>query len=456
MSARATTPLPVAPARPDADTKTRTTCVSPSAQAALVLVPTHPIACDAFSAIGLECDPASHDSGVHRAGPEPLILSDRSGDRIELAARLTRWDSEPGHPAEDEVIVDLGVGLLELKSPTAVREVRARLSRFTEHLDQLADQLVALQNERLRQAASDPATDLGRLLAEHNISVLVANGPNAAWLDSALLMELSQGGGDTLLLPPGAELPEILTYVREAIPGRVTNRSAGRSARSDSSAPPPSAGVLEPALIDDGLAAYLAEHGLRLIRETDRRHIEVCRLGNDMHILVPAEASSDQILDCARRHVANRSPIVQHGRTWTYINRVDGAQRTVTCPSFCRNDHSSEILSPTHPADIWHQDHGVGVHVPLSDSNEPATPWRVLEPQLAVIPESEISEKHRMPHVVVEFAEDIWTDPLGPDELAALIETLSGGLDKLRVMHNKLVTARADWPTTPCRKNLTS
>ncbi|MET9715260.1 hypothetical protein ABZZ46_07590 [Streptomyces rochei] len=409
-------------------------------------------ACDAFAAVGLTCDPASHAVGTHHTLPTPFVLSGQSGERIELRARLAHWDHEPGHPGhpvENEVVLDLGVELLELKSPTEVRNAQAQLLRFAERVGQLADQLQVLQNDQLRRAVTDPTTELGQLLAEQNIPVLIADGPNAALLDSPLLFQLDQVDRDTLLLPPGAEPNDILRYVRDAIPQRAANRAAGRPAWDEPTdpsltAPPPP----EQTSLEDELSTYLAEHGLRLVRETGRTHVDIGRLANDMCIVVPADMAPEAVLECARKHVAGREPVVKHGRTWTYIDREDGAQRTVTCPSFCSNDHSRDILTPTYAQDIWHQDHAEGVRVSLTDTHEPPTPWRVLEPQLAVVPRSTGLEGCDVPHVNIELVDGVWTNPLGPDELAEFIETLSDGLEKLRLMHSKLVSARADWPTT--------
>ena len=403
--------------------------------------PSEAARCEIFAAARLLCDTEGHGDGVHRARATPLVLSDRPGDRVELSARLTHWEREPGHPAEDEVVVSLGVELLELRTPAAVHEVRAQLSRLVDTLNQTADDLARLQRERLRQAVSDPTTELGQLLAAQEIPVLVADGPNAALLDRPLLCRLTRDGRDTLLLPPDAELPDTLAYVRETIPLRATDGSVENADPVLSTTRP------EHTSIEDELDAYLAEHDLRLIREADCRRIEICRRGNDMVIIAPADTTPETTLDCARRHVTGHAPRIKHGRTWTYTDRPEGDQRTVTCPSFCRNDHSSDILMPTHGVDIWHQDHGVGVHVHLSDTNDPPVTWRVLEPQLAVIPSSDSPKGYEVPHVNVEFVEGVWTGPLGPDELSEFIETLADGLDKIRAMHAKLVTAQADWPT---------
>ncbi|MEU9340322.1 hypothetical protein AB0D74_03735 [Streptomyces sp. NPDC048278] len=411
-------------------------------------MPASALPCDAFAGVGLSCDCDGHESEVHHSDASPIALADRPGSRIDLNGRLVRWDAEPGHPTEFEVVVDLGVELLEFQTPAAVREARTQLSHLTSRLDRLADQLTVLQNEQLRQAVADPETELGRLLAEHGIHVLVADGPNADALDEPLLAELGEDAHDTLLLPPGARLPDILEHVRAAIPQREANRAAGRPAWAENTAVAttsvPHVNAKDEA--ESEMIVYLAAHDLHLIRESGRSHIDICRLGNDLCIVVPTETLPEAVLECARKHVAGRSPVVKHGRKWTYIDRSDMTQRTATCTDFCRNDHSRDILTPTYAADIWHQDHGVGVQIPLSDTHELATPWRVLEPQLAVTPGADDSDGYQVPHVNIEFVEGVWSGPLGPDELADFIDALSDGLATLRLMHGKLVAARADWP----------
>lgn len=424
-------------------------CPSSGAQIGLTPVPTSALACDAFASVGLSCHCAGHESEVHYSESVTITLSDRPGDCVELNGRLARWDAEPGHPEEFEIVVSLGVELLELKTSAAAREVRAQLSDFAGRLDLLADQLTCLQNEQLRQNVTDPATELGRLLAGHGIRVLVADGPNAEALEEPLLVEFRNDAHSSLLLPPGSQPHDILEYVREAVVQFEAARAAGSHVRVETAAaattsvPHPNA----KSEAESEMMAYLTAHDLRLLRESDRSHIEICRRGNDLYVIAPAEALPEAVLECARNHVTARGPKVKHGRTWMYVERSDMTLRAATCAEFCRNDHSRDILSPTSATDIWHQDQGIGVEVCLSDTNEPATPWRVLEPQLTVIPGLDDAEGYQVPHVNIEFVEGVWSGPLGPDQLAEFIGTLSDGLAGLRLMHSKLIAARADWPS---------
>ncbi|MFF7473565.1 hypothetical protein [Streptomyces sp. NPDC008092] len=220
--------------------ETATHSPSVGGQTGLALVPTSTPPCDAFARVGLSYDCGGHESEVHHSDSAPIVLSDRPGDGIDLNGRLVRWDAEPGHPTEFEIVVDLGVELLELKTPSPVREAQTQLSRLTDRLDLLADQLAVLQNEQLRQAVIDPATELGRLLADHGIRVLVADGPNAQALEEPLLVELEDDARDTLLLPPGARVSGILEHVRKAIHQREANRAAGRPAWAEPALPSPS------------------------------------------------------------------------------------------------------------------------------------------------------------------------------------------------------------------------
>nr|WP_217144175.1 hypothetical protein [Streptomyces sp. AC627_RSS907] len=64
---------------------------------------------------------------------------------------------------------------------------------------------------------------------------------------------------------------------------------------------------------------------------------------------------------------------------------------------------------------------------------------------LAVDPDSTVSPAYRVPHVLVEVAADMYTRPMGPDQLAGFIETVAGQLEELRAMHPRLTAARAEW-----------
>jgi hypothetical protein len=40
---------------------------------------------------------------------------------------------------------------------------------------------------------------------------------------------------------------------------------------------------------------------------------------------------------------------------------------------------------------------------------------------------------------------DVYTRPMGPDQLAVFIETVAGQLKELRAMYTRLSTARVEW-----------
>lgn len=64
---------------------------------------------------------------------------------------------------------------------------------------------------------------------------------------------------------------------------------------------------------------------------------------------------------------------------------------------------------------------------------------------LTLGPDSTVSPAHRLPHVLVEVAADLYTRPMDPNQRAEFIETVAGQLEELRAMHPRLTTARTEW-----------
>ncbi|QFQ96832.1 hypothetical protein F9278_12055 [Streptomyces phaeolivaceus] len=98
-----------------------------------------------------------------------------------------------------------------------------------------------------------------------------------------------------------------------------------------------------------------------------------------------------------------------------------------------------------HPADVHHQMYGAVASAEYTEAYEEYESWQVLCAHLAVSPDSTVSPAHRVPHVQVEVAADMYTRPMGPDQLAEFIETVAGQLEELRAMHPRLTAARAEW-----------
>lgn len=132
-------------------------------------------------------------------------------------------------------------------------------------------------------------------------------------------------------------------------------------------------------------------------------------------------------------------------RTWTYVRRSDRATVSVTCPSWCERDHKMSQYLTENPEDITHQACGREATV---EANGDGTyeEWRLLGSQLDAAPDAEDAH-YREPHVMVELVDDVWSRPMGPDELAAFIGTVEGQLAELRAMHGRLVAVRAGWDT---------
>ncbi|PIM73012.1 hypothetical protein CTU88_04105 [Streptomyces sp. JV178] len=131
-------------------------------------------------------------------------------------------------------------------------------------------------------------------------------------------------------------------------------------------------------------------------------------------------------------------------RTWMYDDRY-GTRHTVTCPSWCTTDHTFEMKGKPHPADVHHQMYGAVASAEYTEAYEEYESWHVLCAHLAVSPDSTVSPAYRVPHVQVEVAADMYTRPMGPDQLAEFIETVAGQLEELRAMYPRLTAARAEW-----------
>lgn len=129
-------------------------------------------------------------------------------------------------------------------------------------------------------------------------------------------------------------------------------------------------------------------------------------------------------------------------RIWAYVDR-NGAAHPVVCPSWCENGHEGSQEFGEHPSDISHHAYGHEATVRATDAGT-YEDWRLLSVQLAVGPDDE-DPARRTPHVLVELVDDVWSQPMGPDELAVFIGTVEGQLAELRKMHARLVQARAEY-----------
>ncbi|MDW4904439.1 hypothetical protein RB628_03570 [Streptomyces sp. ADMS] len=129
-------------------------------------------------------------------------------------------------------------------------------------------------------------------------------------------------------------------------------------------------------------------------------------------------------------------------RTWTYTRQGDRAIVSVTCPSWCESDHRTDQYLTTAPEDIHHEAYGREVTV---KANETGTyeDRRILSAKLTVAPDSDEAQC-RAPHVQAEIVDDVWSRPMGPDELGAFIGAVAGQLDELRALHTRLVAIRAE------------
>jgi hypothetical protein len=129
-------------------------------------------------------------------------------------------------------------------------------------------------------------------------------------------------------------------------------------------------------------------------------------------------------------------------RTWTYTRRGDNAKVAVTCPAWCTASHEMNQYRTETPEDIRHQVYGREATVEATD-NGTYEDWRILGAQLDAAPDAE-DLHYRQPHVMVELVDDVWSRPMGPEQLAGFIDTVAGQLEELRKMHARLVQVRAE------------
>ncbi|WP_143674596.1 MULTISPECIES: DUF6907 domain-containing protein [Streptomyces] len=154
-------------------------------------------------------------------------------------------------------------------------------------------------------------------------------------------------------------------------------------------------------------------------------------------LLDTADALADKVM-AVREPAPPAEP-----RTWKYIRTGDLAEVTVTCTIWCENSHEMDQYLTAAPSDIHHQAYGQERTVEASEEFEKYEQRRLLSAQLEVIPDSELGEAERVPHVKVEVVDGLWSRPMGPDQLAEFIDTVEGQLGELRKLHTRLVAIRA-------------
>ncbi|QQM42826.1 DUF6907 domain-containing protein [Streptomyces liliifuscus] len=155
-------------------------------------------------------------------------------------------------------------------------------------------------------------------------------------------------------------------------------------------------------------------------------------------LLDVADALADKVM-------ASNEPVTPaEPRTWTYTRQGDRATVSVTCTPWCENSHEMDQYLTAAPSDIYHQAWGQERTIEATEEFEKYEPRRLLSAQLGVIPDSELGEAERVPHVKVEVVDGLWTRPMGPDALAAFIGTVEGQLAELKKLQTRLVQVRAE------------
>ena len=137
------------------------------------------------------------------------------------------------------------------------------------------------------------------------------------------------------------------------------------------------------------------------------------------------------------------SAIAAKSRTWTFESPARLGFTTVftqVCPAFCESVHREGAIE--FPEDVWHQTYGSSVELTLAKGSEQAEPYWVLQSSISTRPYA-LEPEERVPHVKVEFDEDVWTPPMDPAAFAVFIDRLAGHVEHLRDLHAQLATAVA-------------
>lgn len=130
-------------------------------------------------------------------------------------------------------------------------------------------------------------------------------------------------------------------------------------------------------------------------------------------------------------------------RTWTFTDRETDKLLTVTCVPGCVIDHSHDIATPSFPGDIWCETPREDMTLPVNANGTPEE-FRVLGVSIKVMPFSNVLAE-RLPYACIEMVDDHWIEPLDPDGLETVINTLAERLDLVRETHAQLVRTRAEY-----------
>ncbi|NUK72127.1 hypothetical protein HRW23_22070 [Streptomyces lunaelactis] len=140
----------------------------------------------------------------------------------------------------------------------------------------------------------------------------------------------------------------------------------------------------------------------------------------------------------AKQHPEHVEP-----RTWSFVASPSGELITVTCMDGCNLSHDSDIETPSYPEDIWCQNVGDQVTLPVNDSGQPEE-VAILRWTIGVRPwDGRLS--NRVPTACVEVMEDAWIEDLDPDAFAQVIATLEERVRGMRAAHAELLRVRAEY-----------
>lgn len=132
-------------------------------------------------------------------------------------------------------------------------------------------------------------------------------------------------------------------------------------------------------------------------------------------------------------------------RTRTFEDATTGQTRTFPCAPWCNDSHLGDTASPTNPVDVscTNYDRANTKTLPVGDDGG-LSGSTVLSTMIQV-DHFHPDPANRIPHALVEIAEDQLTDPLDPNQLMAVIELFDERVTAMRARHAELLRIRAEF-----------
>lgn len=145
---------------------------------------------------------------------------------------------------------------------------------------------------------------------------------------------------------------------------------------------------------------------------------------------VPTNEASPQFGDAA-------VPTVTSSRTFT-MPVWGGGCMIVPCPTWCTDDHRSDVEGGSHPTDLIHVSNEVSLRLAVNGESQTLLAGRIDQ-----VP---YRAEMRLPTVSVRVVPDAeMVEELTPADLGDVIGQLLAHVDQLKALQGRLVRARAEY-----------